>query len=34
VQRMRDECRELGLRLCHPDVQVNSFLELFEMSHA
>jgi glycosyltransferase involved in cell wall biosynthesis len=34
VRRMREECRELGLRLCHPDVQVGSFMELFEMSHA
>jgi len=34
TQRMREECRELGLRLCNPEVQVRSFLELFEMSHA
>ena len=32
-QVMRKECRELGLRLCHADVQVREFLELFS-SHA
>jgi hypothetical protein len=29
VQAMRTECRALGVRLCHPDVQVQAFLELF-----
>jgi glycosyltransferase involved in cell wall biosynthesis len=25
---MRQECRELGVRLCHPDVQVRAFMDL------
>jgi len=33
AQAMRAACRTLGLQLCHPDVQVRSFLELFA-SHA
>ena len=28
MQAMRSECRDLGLRLCHPQVQVRSFTEL------
>ena len=33
IQAMRTECRVLGVQLCHPDVQVRGFLELFA-SHA
>jgi glycosyltransferase involved in cell wall biosynthesis len=29
IQAMRTECRALGVRLCHPDAQVQAFLELF-----
>jgi glycosyltransferase involved in cell wall biosynthesis len=29
AQVMRAACRTLGMELCHPDVQVRSFLELF-----
>jgi glycosyltransferase involved in cell wall biosynthesis len=28
VAAMRTECRELGMKLCHPDVQVRAFVEL------
>jgi glycosyltransferase involved in cell wall biosynthesis len=30
AEKMSDECRNLGLRLCHPKVQAESFLTLFD----
>lgn len=33
AQAMRAACRQLGMEMCHPNVQVRSFLELFT-SHA
>ena len=29
ARRMSEACREIGLRLCHPTIQVESFLNLF-----
>ena len=28
IQTMRAECRALGMRLCHPDVQVQAFMDI------
>ena len=28
IREMREECRVLGLQLCHPEVQVRAFMEL------